>query len=364
MTKGELKYLVALSVFSKFNPKSLLKIKRTFVNLQDVWQANLKDFLKLGIAESTALTFLEERKNLNPDQEWEKIKRANLKVVTLDDADYPSLLKQISDPPVLLYYRGLLAPDIFPLAIVGSRRLSFYGRQVIEKLMPELIQNKITVVSGLALGADAVSHQECLKNKGRTIAILGCGIDAPSIYPKQNQRLAEEIIDQGGLILSEYPIGTLPLRFNFPARNRLISGLSLGTLIIEATEESGSLITAKLALDQNREVFCVPGNIFSPLSTGPNNLIKLGAKLITNATDILEEMSIQPQELPLLKAKPLPANPQEEAVLKTLGPEPKHIDKITLETGLPANIVFSVISLMEMVGKVKNVGGMNYLISA
>lgn len=364
MTKGELKYLVALSVFSKFNPKSLLKIKRTFVNLQDVWQAGLHDFLKLGITESTALSFLEERNKINPEQEWEKVQQANLNIITLDDPGYPPLLKEISDPPVLLYYRGLLKNDAFPLAVVGSRRLSFYGRQVIEKLMPKLIDNKISIISGLALGADAVSHQECLKNHGRTIAVLGSGLDAANIYPKQNQRLAQEIFEAGGLIISEYPIGTLPLRFNFPARNRLISGLSLGTLIIEATEESGSLITAKLALEQNREVFCVPGNIFSPLSEGPNNLIKLGAKLITGVEDILEEMSIEHQELPLPKAKPLPANPQETAILKTLGPEPKHIDKITLESGLSASLVFSVISLMEIAGKVKNVGGMNYLICA
>ncbi|MCX6779121.1 MAG: DNA-processing protein DprA, partial [Candidatus Magasanikbacteria bacterium] len=362
LSKENLACLVALSSFSKFGPKSLLKIKRTFVNLQDLWQVSLAELLKLGIEEQTALSFLEERKNLHPEQEWLRLEKEKIKVVSLDDELYPALLKEIYYPPVLLYYKGTLVKDAFPLAVVGSRHLGPYGKQVIEKLIPGLVQNNISIVSGLALGADAYAHQECLKNKGRTLAVLGSGLNKESIYPKQNVRLAEEIIDQGGTVMTEFPLNTLPLRYNFPLRNRIISGLSFGTLVIEATEESGSLITAKLALEQNREVFCVPGSVFSPLSVGPNNLLKLGAKTVTCFEDILAELDIKQLILPLKNSPIIPSNSNEKVVLKTLSQEPKHIDKITQESGLTGALATAVLSIMEISGKVKNVGGMNYII--
>jgi len=354
--------LVALSSFSKFGPKSLLKIKQTFANLEDLWRVSLPELLKLGMEESTALSFLEERKNLIPEQEWLKLEKENIKVVTLGDVLYPSLLKEIYYPPVLLYYKGTLIQNPWPLAVVGSRHLGQYGKQVIEEIIPGLVQNKISIVSGLALGADAYAHQECLKQKGRTVAVLGSGLNKESIYPKQNIRLAEEIIDKGGIVMTEFPLNTLPLRYNFPLRNRIISGLSLGTLVIEATEDSGSLITAKLALEQNREVFCVPGSIFSPLSLGPNNLLKLGAKAVTCSEDILAELDIKQLALPFKKSLVTPGSPDEAAILKTLNQEPKHIDKITQESGLTGATVTAVLSIMEMSGKIKNIGGMNYII--
>lgn len=363
MIKEELARLVALSTISKMNSKSLLKIKRAFIDLQDVWRASSEDFLKIGLGSETIRAIIEEREKLDPEKEWQKLEKEKLKVVSLDEELYPALLKQIYDPPPLLFYQGTLIKDKYPLACVGSRRLSFYGKQVIEEIIPPLSQNGATIISGLALGADAAAHAATLQAGGRTIAVLGSGANNESIYPKENYRLAQQIIDNGGAVISEFPIGTLPLRFNFPIRNRVISGLSLGTIIIEATEDSGSLITAKLALDQNREVFSVPGNIFSPLSEGPNNLLKLGAQVITSAEDILDFLKIEKNKDLFSEIKPLAENPTEEAILKVLSKEPKNLEKIAQETKLPTNILVSAIALMELKNKIKNSGGMNYIIN-
>lgn len=361
MLKEDLKYLIALSAFAKFNSKSLLKIKRAFINLKDAWKAEAQDFIKIGLNQDVIVSFLEERKKIDPDREWQRLIEEKIEVISFDDAFFPPLLREIYDPPALLYYRGNLKKDELSLAVVGSRRLGPYGRQVIEKLIPGLVQNDFTIVSGLALGADAAAHQECLRYGGRTIAVLGSGIDKASVYPKYNARLAEKIIDDGGLIMSEFPVGTLPFKSNFPIRNRIISGLSRGTLIIEATEDSGSLITAKLALEQNRDVFVVPGSIFSPLSSGPNQLLKLGAKAVTSFEDILEEFDVKQISLPFKNELPSPASQQEAEILKILTQEPKHIDRIASECGRPAFVVSGILSIMEMSGKIKNTGGMNYV---
>ena len=363
MSKEELARLVALSTISKMNSKSLLKIKRAFIDLQDVWRANSEDFLKIGLGVETIRAIIEERAKLDPEKEWQKLEKEKLKVISLDEELYPTLLKQIYDPPPLLFYQGTLNKDKYPLACVGSRRLSFYGKQVIEEIIPPLSQNGATIISGLALGADAAAHATTLQAGGRTIAVLGSGANNNSIYPKENYRLAQQIINNGGAVISEFPIGTLPLRFNFPIRNRVISGLSLGTIIIEAAEDSGSLITAKLALDQNREVFSVPGNIFSPLSEGPNNLLKLGAQVITSAEDILDFLKIEKNKDLFSEINPLAENPTEEAILKVLSKEPKNLEKIAQETKFPTNVLVSAIALMELKNKIKNSGGMNYIIN-
>ncbi|MFH1412752.1 MAG: DNA-processing protein DprA [bacterium] len=215
-------------------------------------------------------------------------------VIKFNDSNYPALLKQIHDPPHILYCRGILNPQLtkFTLAVVGSRKHSPYGHQVIRKLVSELSKLGITIVSGLAFGLDALAHQTALDYHGKTIAVLGSGLDDYNIYPSENLQLAHQIIANNGCLISEYAPGTGAQKYHFPMRNRIISGMSLGTLVIEAAERSGSLITARYALEQNREVMAIPGRIDSSTSKGTNNLIKMGARPVTSIDDILETLNL------------------------------------------------------------------------
>lgn len=224
-----------------------------------------------------------------------------------------------------------------------------------------LIKNEISIVSGLALGVDAMAHAAAIEANGSTIAVLGSSIDKPNIYPGSNRYLAQQIIESNGLLISEYPIGTLPLKHNFPARNRIISGLALGTLVIEAGETSGALITAKFALDQNREVFAIPGPIHAETSKGPNKLIKDGAKPVTSVEDILEELNIEKIEEYSENKKVLPSSPIESKIIEVLDSEPKHIDAIVKLSGLSSSEINSNLTIMEMKGMVKNLGNQNYI---
>jgi len=363
--QSDLKNLVALSTFIKFGSRSLLKLKQAFNNLEGVWQANLKTLINCGLDEKVAQEFMEARAQIDPEKEWAKLEKENIKVVLLDEENYPRLLKEIYDPPALLYYKGILKADLdcFPLAVVGSRKVTAYGRQAVEEVVAPLARQGLTIVSGLAFGVDALAHETTLQQNGRTIAVLGSGLDEDKIYPVQNRALARRIIENGGAVISEFPLGTLPLRFNFPIRNRVISGLSLGTLIVEAAEDSGSLITAKSALEQNREVFSVPGSIFSPLSFGPNNLLKMGAHVVTTANDILEILNLEKAEQFIENKKILADTAEEAALLKILSREPKHIDIIIKETSLSPATITSALTLMEMKGKVRNLGAMMYVVS-
>jgi DNA processing protein len=241
--------------------------------------------------------------------------------------------------------------------------ISPYGLQVTPEIVCPLAQHGLTIVSGLAIGVDALAHLSALKAHGRTIAVLGTGVDARSLYPTQNRRLAEQIIEQGGAVISEFSIGTPPLKQNFPIRNRIISGLSLGTLVIEAARESGSLITARSALEQNREVFAVPGSAHSPTSAGPNNLLKMGARVVTSATDILDALNIEPRQEIIGKRKITADNLEEAALLPHLSREPRYIDALVKASHLGAPQVMSILTIMEIKGKVRNLGGMQYVLA-
>ena len=281
--------------------------------------------------------------------------------ISINDQKYPKILKEIYSPPKVLYFLG--NPEILEginLAVVGTRKPTAYGRQATFEIVRGLAQNGLTIVSGLALGIDALAHQACLEAGGKTIAVLGSGLDV--IYPRANYFLSQKILKNNGCIISEYPAGTEPQKYHFPQRNRIISGLSLGTLIVEAPLDSGALITGKYALDQNREVFAVPGSIYSENSAGPNNLIKMGAKTVTEAKDILETLNIQMAENFMANQKIIADSREEEVLLKFLSKEPQHIDKIIEESKLESSIVNSTLTLMEMKGKVKNLGGMNYVL--
>jgi len=247
------------------------------------------------------------------------------------------------------------------ITVVGSRKLTSYGKQAAYGLAQDLSRAGITIVSGMALGIDAAAHRGALDAKGKTIAVLGNGLDDKNISPRTNFNLSREIIFSGALV-SDYPAGTPALPGSFPARNRIMAGMSLGTLVIESAQASGTLITANLALDFNREIFAVPGSIFSPASEGTNQLIKSGAKLVSSAKDILEELNIEKiKEAEKIK-KVIPDSPDEEKILKILSNEPLHIDKIIKLSRLKTSTASSTVAIMEMKGMIKNMGGQNYIV--
>jgi DNA processing protein len=268
-------------------------------------------------------------------------------------------LKEIDQPPPVLYVRGTLkTEDEWAVAVVGTRRISAYGRQVSEELAASLAQSGVTVVSGLARGVDAVAHQSALKAGGRTLAVLGSGVDR--IYPPEHRGLAEQMLAHGAL-LSDYAPGTPPDASNFPPRNRIISGLSMAVVVVEAGETSGALITAQFAVDQGRDVFAVPGNILAPQSKGTNRLIQQGAQPLLAVRDLLETLDLNLATEQRSVRKVLPANEVEARLLGLLGPEPMHLDEIGQQTGLPIERVSATLVMMELKGLVRQVGGLNYV---
>jgi DNA processing protein len=252
--------------------------------------------------------------------------------------------------------------DYWAVAVVGTRRLTSYGRHVTEQLVTGLVQNGVTIISGLALGIDGIAHQTALDQGGRTIAVLGSGVD--HIYPAKHRKLAQDIVDSGrGAIVSEYALGTHPEARNFPPRNRIISGLSLGTLVVEAGERSRALITARFALEHNREVFAVPGNMNSPASRGPNNLIQEGAKLVLGVNDILEELNIHMVQEKVAFQMALPESKEEAALLELLAGQPIHVDELSRQSGLSSQVVSSTLTMMELKGMVQQAGRMHYVMA-
>lgn len=270
--------------------------------------------------------------------------------------NFPKLLEDIASPPKAIFVIGSI-PELPMVAIVGSRQITNYGRQVTYQIARDLAKAGICIVSGLAYGVDAVAHQAVTDVNGKAVAVLGSAID--QIYPVSNQGIAKKIIQNGGAIISEYPPGSATQRFNFPARNRIIAGLSLATIVAEANAKSGSLITANFALTENRLVMAVPGNITSQRSAGPNNLIKNGAKLVTDATDVLAELGLKSG---VLKTKPVKADSKEEAmILELLAKQALSTQQLIIETQLEAPQIASILSLMEITGKIRNIGAGNWI---
>ncbi len=289
----------------------------------------------------------------------DNIAAQGIQVLTWEDEAYPTRLKEIAQPPPVIYLRGeYLAEDLFAVAIVGTRKMTPYGRQVTADISSYLSANGVTVVSGLARGVDALAHTSALEAGGRTLAVLGSGVDR--IYPPENRGLAEKIMAHGAII-SDYAPGTAPDSANFPPRNRIISGLSLAVVVVEAGETSGALITAGFAAEQGREVFAVPGNILAPQSKGTNRLIQNGALPLLNMEDLMQPLNLT--RLPEHKAvrKIIPSDAVEAQLLKTLSDQPVHVDEIQNQTGLPIEKVSATLALMELKGMIRQVGGMNYV---
>jgi DNA processing protein len=283
--------------------------------------------------------------------------------ITLDDERYPALLKRISDPPTQLCCRGNLAlMDSFCLGVVGTRKASDYGRQVTADIAGQLAQNGVTIVSGLAAGIDAVAHRAALDANGHTIAVFGTGVDDTSIFPADNVRLAHDILAADGLLMSEYAEGTHGQVWTFPQRNRIISGLSRGVLVVEADKKSGSLITAKAALDQDRDVFAVPGSIYWPRSVGANWLIQQGARPVMCAADILESYAMR--QIPLPQSALSTSDPVQESILALLRQNgPMHLDAITAQTGYEAPRVMAAVSMLELYDMIRHQGAGTYAIT-
>jgi DNA processing protein len=293
------------------------------------------------------------------DQVWERIQSLGAEVLTWDDEAYPRLLKEIDQPPPVLYIRGSLIPeDDWSVAIVGTRRVTAYGRQVAEEVATTLAQNGVTVVSGLARGVDSIAHQSAISVAGRTLAVLGNGVDV--IYPPENRNLAAQIMEHGALV-SDYPLGTQPDGINFPPRNRIISGLSKAVIIVEAGATSGALITATFAAEQGRDVFAVPGNINAPQSQGTNRLICDGAQPLLDPQDVLEALNLTMITEHRTARVVLPANPIEARLYQMLSQQPRHVDEIRSEANMPIETVSATLAMMELKGMVRQVGGMNYV---
>lgn len=285
-----------------------------------------------------------------------------IKKTTLQSTDYPDTLKNIHNPPQELYIKGkIINQDKLAIGVVGTRKCSQYGKQVTLDIAGQLAKSGIAIVSGLAKGIDTYAHQAALENNGRTIAVLGNGIDRKSFYPSSNYKLSEKIA-QNGAVITEYSEGTRGTQFTFPERNRIISGLSLGVLVIEAPLKSGALITANWALEQNKEVFAIPGSIYKENSQGTNRLIKMGAKLVTNIEDILEELNLSHLKHFSDENKIKPANKQEEIVISFLSAQPIHIDQIIKKSGLETNVVNSTLTILELKGVIRNLGRGNYVL--
>ncbi|OGZ33396.1 MAG: DNA protecting protein DprA [Candidatus Portnoybacteria bacterium RBG_19FT_COMBO_36_7] len=358
------KYFVAFNQSHEhIGPQRIKKLLNFFGTLQNAWNAQASELINAGLEENIVTEFCAGRINIEPDKELEKVLSHKIDVVTILDENYPRLLKEIYDPPPILYVRGGFVPqDEKALAIVGTRMPSVYGQQAASHLAGQIAQAGLTIISGLARGIDSIAHLAALQNNKRTIAVVGSGIDEPAIYPPSNRKLAQQI-SENGAVISEYPIGCPALKHHFHARNRVISGLSLGTLVVEAKEKSGALITAAHALEQNREIFAIPGPIYSQTSAGPNNLIKMGAKLVLGSQDILDELNLRNLTEQIQIREILPDNEEEAKILQILGDEPAHIDKIVNDTKMDTATVNATLSLMEIKGKIKNMGGMNYILA-
>ncbi len=284
----------------------------------------------------------------------------NIQKITKDDKNYPKLLKEIKNPPEVIYYKGKFLSHESCFAIVGTRRCSSYGKRIALEFSQNLSLAGFTIVSGLAPGIDTFAHKAVIEQRKRTIAVLGTGLDEKSIYPKENIGLARKIIELGGCLISEYPPGTKGSRFTFPKRNRIISGLCTGVLIVEAKRKSGALITANYAFSQERKVFAVPGSIFNKNSEGCHLLIKQGAKIASGPEDILKELNISFEKIPEQKEKIIGDNFEENLILQTLKEKTLHIDKIIEETKLKPARVASTLTILEMKNKIRNLGNNIY----
>lgn len=356
-----LNYAAALAYFPKLTTPRYKKLRVRFGSAQMIWEASAAALVEAGLDSALAAELVAWRAGQSVEKITAELTGEQMTTVSLGDAGFPPLLAEIADPPHTLFVRGTLSSPTQPtVAVVGTRACSDYGARVTRELAGALAAQGVCVVSGLALGIDGLAHEAALERAGTTIAVLGSGIDRGSVTPAAHGELAERLIARGGALISEYPPGFKPTGYSFPARNRIIAGLSLGVLVAEAPRESGALITAWAALDYNREVFAVPYPITAENGVGGNTLLQRGAKLVMNVADILDELNLTPAS-PAEKKPLAPPNQLADGLLAHLSREPVHIDALIKISLLPSATVTSTLTLLELQGLVRNVGGMRYV---
>jgi DNA processing protein len=357
--KEDTKYWIGFNLVKGIGPVRLEMLLDYFGDIQSAWNAKPFQLKAAGLHDTLLTRMFEIQNQVVLDDLVEDIHQQGFQVLTWDDPDYPERLREVNQSPFVLYLKGGLVPeDTWAVAIVGTRRYSSYGCQVTENIAYTLAQNGITIISGLARGVDGIAHQTALDAGGRTIAVLGSGIDV--IYPPEHRTLARKISGKGAMI-SDYPLGTPPDGSNFPPRNRIISGLSKAVIVIEAGEKSGALITATYAAEQGRDVFAVPGKITSSLSKGTNLLIKQGAHPLLNPQDVLDLLNMTLVAEQIAVRRTLPGDPKEAVLFQAVGDDPLHVDEISSLVKMPIEEVTSTLALMELKGMVRKTFGMKYI---
>ena len=357
----ELAYWVAVSRVNGIGRVRLGRLKEHFGTLERAWVATDGELRTAGLDERTIERFCQSRQLTDPASELGKLKQHGIQALTCEDQRYPRRLLEVWDCPSVLYVRGQLPHDEAPLiAVVGTRRPTAYGRQVTAELVEGLVERGVVIVSGLARGIDTIAHRETLERGGTTLAVLASGLDL--VYPGENLSLAQRI-GRSGALVSEHPPGVKPRPESFPMRNRIMSGLSRGVLVIEAGERSGALITAHQGVDQNREVFAVPGSILSPESKGTNRLIQEGAKLVRTAEDVLEELGLDLSHHEPSPPRLAQADSVQIRLLAEMSATPVHSDELARRLTLPSHDVSAALALLELQGVVRNIGNMQYVVS-
>lgn len=352
-------YWLGFAVFPGIGPVRFKKLLDHFGTAKSAWEAGVEDLKKKGLGEKIAMRFDEFRGNFSVTDYFCKLQDADVKFFTLSDPEYPQLLEKIKNPPIVLFCKGEFSfsaeENQKTVAVVGTRKITSYGAQVTELVVCDLVDAGCVIISGLALGIDSKAHSVTIENKGKTVAVLGSGVDICT--PRENVYLYKKILETGGAIISEFPLGQEPIKGSFPSRNRIIAGLSLGVVVTEGAADSGALITAEDAFANNRKVFAVPGPITSNLSNGPNSLIAKGAISVSRAADILQALGFSKSIKGIKSIKNIKGETREEQVIiDLLRSEQLHIDELIKRTGIQVSAIGTILSFMEMKGMVRNLG--------
>lgn len=351
----ESQYLTAIYAFDYFGPARTKLLLTYFKTGRKIWESSNEELTETGLSQKKVFEFDKFRKDFDIKEYFDRLDNLKIKVTTVLDKNFPKNLTGLDGSPLVLYYKGSIDPlKTNCVAIVGTRKITSYGREVTQKFSSELANFGITIISGLAYGVDTAAHRGCLSVQGKTVAVLGNGLDF--IYPSENKGLAEEIIKTGGAIMSEYPLGYPALPVNFAIRNRIVSGLSDAVIVVEGAEKSGTLLTATHAAEQGKTVFAIPGQITSPLSAAPLFLLKNGAKMATETKDILDELDMQIKVDKEKIERVAPSSPEEEKLLDILVNEALHLDELVRMSGCTTSEISARLTIMEMKGMVKNLG--------
>lgn len=359
MSNHDPRFWIGFQHIPNIGPVRTRLLVNHFGSAHAAWEASESDLKATGLSPQLCRALVTGRQRIDLDAEVTKMERHGVRAIVWEQTDYPRLLSHIPSAPTVLYIKGSYLPtDELAIGVVGTRRATAYGRDMATTISGELADAGVTIVSGLAKGVDTWSHTAALDAGGRTIAVCGCGLD--TIYPAENRRLAARIIEQGAMV-SEYPVGAPPEASNFPARNRIISGLSRGVLVVEAPTRSGALITTNFALEQGRDVYAVPGSARSRPSEGCHELIRSGATLVTSAAHVLEDLNLEAGKSAVQSRMILPETDTEARLLSHIGAEPRHINELCMDTGLPIHEVSGTLLTMELKGLVRQAGAQHYV---